>query len=48
MLDLLPLIATTHRIKLYRSEYVFVMSEADQVGLQNNEMISLVLVLEQL
>jgi hypothetical protein len=30
MLDLLPLIATTHRIKLYRSEYVFVMSEADQ------------------
>ena len=30
MVDLLPLIATTHRIKLYRSEYVFVMSETDQ------------------
>lgn len=33
MLDLLPLIAKTHRIRLYRNEYVFVMSEQDQARL---------------
>lgn len=33
MIDLLPLIAKTHRIRLYRNEYIFVMSEQDQARL---------------